>query len=186
MRNLGKLGFKNYLDAPDQPSVWNSPKLIVQLDSLLNVLFKNDKFVCEEKFNLQYDMNILDESERLLSHFDEKTMENKEIQIWNFFDQLLKHSERVVLMDGDISRRSLSFASSDGELTYIKNTNTGGKKTINLTLDHDKLERQLYADLKKFHKEDPNFKFCIMRQSSSMAGHLEQKLGQDLTSTSRG
>ena len=63
MRNFGKLGFKNYLDAPDQPSVWNSPKLIVQLDSLLNVLFKNDKFVWEEKFKLKYNMIILDDRE---------------------------------------------------------------------------------------------------------------------------
>ncbi|MFM7980829.1 MAG: hypothetical protein ACKPKO_16080, partial [Candidatus Fonsibacter sp.] len=35
MRNFGKLGFKNYLDSHDDPSVWNSPRLIVQLDSLM-------------------------------------------------------------------------------------------------------------------------------------------------------
>ena len=50
MRNFGKLGFKNYLDAPDHPEVWNSPKLIIQVDSLLNLLTKNDKFICEQRF----------------------------------------------------------------------------------------------------------------------------------------
>jgi hypothetical protein len=117
MRNFGKLGFKNYLDSYDDPSVWNAPRLIVQVDSLLNVLQKNDKFISSGSFSLKYDMIILDESESLLAHFDEKTMERKEINIWNFFDELLKHSSKMLLMDGDISERSLSFASSYGEMT---------------------------------------------------------------------
>ena len=40
MKNFGKLGFKNYLDAFEDPSVWNSKRLIVQLDSLTQVLTK--------------------------------------------------------------------------------------------------------------------------------------------------
>ena len=79
-------------------------------------------------------MIILDESESLLSHFDEQTMSGKEIGIWNFFDELLKHSNKMLLMDGDISDRSLSFASAYGELTYINNKNTGAPRTINLML----------------------------------------------------
>ena len=43
----------------------------------MNVLFKNDKFVCEDRFDLNYDMIVLDESESLLCHFDDKTMETK-------------------------------------------------------------------------------------------------------------
>jgi len=117
MRHFGKLGFKNYLDSYDDPSVWNAPRLIVQVDSLLNVLQKNDKFISSGSFSLKHDMIILDESESLLAHFDEKTMERKEINIWNFFDELLKHSSKMLLMDGDISERSLSFASSYGEMT---------------------------------------------------------------------
>ena len=44
------------------------------MDSLCNVLNKNDSYLTTGKFNLTYDMVILDESESLLSHFDEKTM----------------------------------------------------------------------------------------------------------------
>jgi hypothetical protein len=62
-------------------------------------------------------MIILDESESLLAHFDEQTMSGKEIGIWNFFDELLKHSGKMLLMDGDISDRSLSFASAYGNMT---------------------------------------------------------------------
>ena len=95
-------------------------------------------------------MIILDESERLLAYFDEKTMERKEINIWNFFDELLKHSSKMLLMDGDISKRSLSFASSYGEMTYISNTNTESKKHFNLMLDETQWHTQLVADLNKF------------------------------------
>ena len=75
MKNLSKLGFKNYLDAFEDPSVWNSKRLVVQLDILTQVLHKNDKFLMEGKFQLKYDMIILDESESLLAHLDEKTVE---------------------------------------------------------------------------------------------------------------
>jgi hypothetical protein len=176
MRNFSRLGFKNYLDAPDHPEVWNAPKLIVQLDSLLNVFYKNDRFVCEGRFEKSYDMIILDESESLLNHFDERTMSNKEIQTWNFFDELLKHSRKVVLMDGDVSRRSLSFAKTYGELTYIKNTNADGQKTLNLMLDEGMWRTQLHGDLERYFGEDPGFRVCVVSQSSSMAVGLEQEI----------
>ena len=120
MRNFSELGFANYLDSYENPSVWNSPRLIVQLDSLWNVLNKNDSYIATEKFNLHYDMVILDESESLLSHFDEKAIEGKEIKTWGLFDEILKHSNKTVWMDGDISERTLSLATSYGKATYIK------------------------------------------------------------------
>ena len=178
MRNFGQLGFKNYLDAPEHPDVWNSPRLIVQLDSLLNVLLKNDKFICEQRFDLNYDMIVLDESESLLYHFDGGTMENKEIQIWNFFDELLRHSRKLVLMDGDVSQRSLSFARCYGSTTYIKNTNAGGRKVFNLMLDEGRWEERLYEDLDRFHREDPSFRVCVVSQSSSRAVALQAEISQ--------
>ena len=72
MRNFGKLGFKNYLDSQEDPEVWNAPRLIVQMDSLMHVFYKNDQFISEDAFDLRYDMIILDESESLLAHMDEK------------------------------------------------------------------------------------------------------------------
>ncbi|MFM7978957.1 MAG: hypothetical protein ACKPKO_06535 [Candidatus Fonsibacter sp.] len=47
----------------------------------------------------------------------------------------MKHSVNMLLMDGDISDRSLSFASAYGDITYINNNNTGAPRTINLMLD---------------------------------------------------
>ncbi|MFM7982794.1 MAG: hypothetical protein ACKPKO_26070, partial [Candidatus Fonsibacter sp.] len=86
---------------------------------------RSDGVLSGDGFQLRYDMIILDESESLLAHFDEQTIYGKEIGIWNFFDELLKHSGNMLLMDGDISDWSLRFASAYGEITYINNKNTG-------------------------------------------------------------
>ena len=61
------------------PPFGTPPRLIVQLDSLMNIFTRNDDVLSGEGFNLKYDMIILDESESLLAHFDEQTMSGKEI-----------------------------------------------------------------------------------------------------------
>ena len=91
-------------------------------------------------------MIVLDESESLLCHFDEKTMENKEIGIWGFFDMILKHSKKLAPMDGDVSERTWNFASSYGEMDYARNENNETNKSIKLICDPIKCERQLHAD----------------------------------------
>ena len=127
-------------------------------------------------FNLKYDMIVVDESESLLSHFDEGTMKGKEIDIWNFFDKLLKHTKKMVLMDGDISGRTLSFASSYGCMKYVNNVNCEGNKVFNLICDTIKWEMQLQDDLERFYAEDKNFRVCIASQSSNQALSLEDAL----------
>ena len=180
MRNFGKLGFKNYLDSYDDPSVWNSKRLIVQLDSLMQVLNKNDKYLIEGKFQLKYDMIILDESESLVAHFDETTMQKMEIGIWDFFHTLLNHCGKMLLMDGDMSPRSLSFAKNYGDITYINNKNTEGKKVINLMLCEEQWKEQLRADLTKFYEEDPSFRVCIASQSASKIDALYTEIKEQL------
>ena len=57
-------------------------------------------------------MIVLDESASLMNHFDEGAMKHEDIDIWYFFTQVIKYAPKMVLMDGDISHRSLRFASS--------------------------------------------------------------------------
>ena len=178
MRNFHKLGFKNYLDAHENPNVWNSKKLIVQLDSLMNVLLKSDVVANEDRFDLQCDLIVLDESESLLAHFDEGTMETKDIRTFDFFDQLWEHCKNVVMLDGDVSRRSLAFAKHYGVITYVKNKNQGRNRTFNLIVDEKDWQERLATDLQQFYQEDQNFKVCIASQSSSRAVALEKELSQ--------
>ena len=176
MRNFKQLGFKNYLNAHEDPDIWNAKKLIVQLDSLMNVLLKSNAVANEERFDLQYDLIVLDESESLLAHFDEGTMEHKEINIFDFFDKLLEHCKKVAMLDGDVSKRTLEFAKHYGSITYIKNKNKGKPKTFNLIVDEKDWYRQLESDLEQFYNEDKGFKVCIASQSSSRAVALEKEL----------
>ena len=55
------------MDSYDNPSVWNAPRLIVQLDSLMNIFTRSDDVLSGDGFQLRYDMIILDESESLLA-----------------------------------------------------------------------------------------------------------------------
>ena len=57
-RNFKKLGFRNYLDGYEDPKVWNSERLIVQLDSLMNVMLKHDQYNLTDVFNGKYDMIV--------------------------------------------------------------------------------------------------------------------------------
>ena len=171
MRNFGPLGFKNYLDAHENPSVWTAPRLIVQLDSLMHI-WRNSSGL------KRYDMIILDESESLLSHLDGGTMRNKGIQIFNFFNGMLSQCGKILFMDGDIGERSLSFARNYGDLTYIENKNIEGKKVINLFLDEEQWKQQLRTDLEKYHAEDPRFRVCIVSQSASQIDALSTEIGE--------
>ncbi|MFM7986917.1 MAG: hypothetical protein ACKPKO_47145, partial [Candidatus Fonsibacter sp.] len=112
MRNFGKLVFNNYLDSHEDLSVWNAPRLIAQLDSLMHIFERSDDALSGEGFQLRYDMIILDESESLLAHFDEQTMSGKEIGVCHLFNNLLHHSGHMLLMVGVFS---------DSEMTYINN-----------------------------------------------------------------
>ena len=134
------------------------PRLIVQLDSLWNVMLKNDRFIASESFDFRYDLIVLDESESLLNHFDGGTMENKEIGIWGLFDEILKHNRKAVLLDGDISQRSLSFAESYGGMTYVRNDNTEQNKVFNLVLSEARWQRQPEEDIERFRGEGGHHK----------------------------
>ncbi|MFM7981294.1 MAG: hypothetical protein ACKPKO_18460, partial [Candidatus Fonsibacter sp.] len=88
----------------------------------------------------------------------------------------LKHGSKMLLMDGDISDRSLSFASAYGEIAYINNKNTGAPRTINLMLDEGEWQAKLDAYLAKYYEEDPRFRVCIVSQSSTKVVVLETEL----------
>ncbi len=73
-------------------------------------------------------MIIPDESASLLAHIDENIMERKEITICNFFDGLLKHCGKILMMDGDVSEGALSLATNYGDLSYVKKQTHKGQQ----------------------------------------------------------
>ena len=93
-RNFGRPDCKNYLDSYDDPRVWESPRLIIQLDSLLNLVYQNNNVMDGEGFGLSYDLIVLEENRSLMNHVDERAMHKKEIDIWFFFNEIMNHSKK--------------------------------------------------------------------------------------------
>ena len=85
VRNFGKLQFKYYLDACNDTSTWDVPRLRIHIDSLMNIRLNDGSFMHGNEFKLRYDMIVLDESDSLMNHFDEGTVTHTEIEIWYFF-----------------------------------------------------------------------------------------------------
>ena len=85
--NLGTLDFKDYLDSDNDPNVSETPRRIIKLDSRLKLVYKNSDASDGKGFELSYDLIVLDKSENLMSHFDEGTMNKKEIEIWFFLQR---------------------------------------------------------------------------------------------------
>ena len=56
-------------------------------------------------------VDLLDESISLVSDFHAGTLDKNDIEIWFFFNEIIKHSKKFVLMDGAVSQRSLRLAS---------------------------------------------------------------------------
>ena len=176
MRNSKLLGFANYLDSYDNPRTWDSPKLIVQYDSLMKVMNNNTKYMISDEFDFNYDLIILDECESLLHHIDGDTMKKKEIETFEFFDKLLNTSNKIIALDGDMSNRSLTYIDTFGSFKYIKNKNQQNNKGLRVKHDKEEWENELYNDIEKFKLEDPNFKICICSQSATLAVNLHDDL----------
>ncbi|MFM7989735.1 MAG: hypothetical protein ACKPKO_61525, partial [Candidatus Fonsibacter sp.] len=117
---------------------------------MLNVVYKPDAGLYGGPFELSYDLIVLDESESLMSHFDEGTMNNKDVETRFFFNEIMKHAKKVVLMDGDVSQRTLRLASSYGNMICVRNNNNETNNIMNIIKDPAKLEAGLLKDIDEF------------------------------------
>ena len=106
-----------FLDSHDDTNLWATPRLIIQLYSLLNLVYKSSVVMDGKGIELSYDFIVLDES--LMSHFDEGTMHRKEIEIWFFFHEIMHRLKNIVLMDGDIKSAILEIGFIILERVYM-------------------------------------------------------------------
>ena len=82
----------------------------------------------------------------------------------------------MVLMDGDLSQRSLRFASLFGEMLYARNNNNETNKETHVINGLAKWEDEMYKDIDIFKNIDPNFRICIISQSSKHCTSLNKDL----------
>ena len=82
----------------------------------------------------------------------------------------------MVLVDGDISQTSLRFASSFGRMLYVRNNNNETNKEMHVTNDPANWEDEMYKDIDEFKNMDPNFRICIISQSSKQCMSLNDNI----------
>ena len=78
-------------------------------------------------------------------------------------------------MDGDISQRSLRFASSFGKMLYVRNINATNQE-MHVINNPAKWEDKMYKDIEKLKNIDPNFRICIISQSSKQCMSLNDDI----------
>ena len=121
----------------------------------MNILLNDGSFINDDDFDLRYDMIVIDECESLMNHFDEGTMNHKEVDIWYFFTETIKYTPEMVLIDGDISQRSLIFASSFGKMLYVRNNNNETNKDMHVINDPAKWEYEMYNRHQQIQEHRP-------------------------------
>jgi len=102
--------FKLYFDYKKH-DVITTDRIIIQLDSLWKLSLN------------EYDLVILDECESLFSHLKYKNMRNKQ-EIIDMLSHHIKNSQRVILMDANMSIKSFEIMKMIDDLTkytYITN-----------------------------------------------------------------
>ena len=78
-------------------------------------------------------------------------------------------------MDGDISQIPLRFASSFGKTLYVKTNNNETNKEMHVINNPAKLE-EMNKHLENIENIDPNFRICIISQSSKQCMSLEDDI----------
>ena len=89
---------------------------------------------------------------------------------------MIKYKPKMVLMDGDLSQRSLRFASSFGQMLYVRNSNNETNQEMHVINNPAKWEDKMYKDIKKLKNINPNFGICIISQSSKQCMRLNDDI----------
>ena len=143
-------GFKNYNDLTND-EIQTAERLIIQLDSLPRL--NNKDFITLQNDIPEYNLIVVDEMEGILSHFDAKTLKKKE-NTCKILTQLLKETDKVFCLDGDLHNRSLDFLENtiQRDFIYYKNEYKPLKRKIkftrNLQFFNDELTKKLKENKK--------------------------------------
>ena len=154
--NFKKYGFQSYLDGNN----YESNKLIIQLESLLNIV---DGFIDEEVQIPSYDLIIIDEIESVLSQFNSPTFKGKSKETFNFLEEIINNSKKLITLDGDTSNRTYNFIKIFGESINITNVAQKNNRIFNIIDDNDTFNNKIFKAL------DEKNKIVIVSQSRVQA-----------------
>ena len=164
--NFKELGFQSY-----QELNYNADRLIIQLESLMKIDNTNDPFLDEgEALIPSYDLVVIDEIESILGHFSSDTFKGSSRDIFEYLQQVIKVSSKVVALDGDMNNRSYDFLRSLGSGIYLENECNVNDKTIKIV----EKEPDFLNNIKSNIEDDKKVVICSM--SSAAADHYYNTL----------
>lgn len=153
-KNLSDYDFQNYIEVEkNDGNLFDCDKLIIQYESVKKINYDCYEVGCEPSENY-YDLCIIDESESTLRQVDSSTNKEKQKQNFNAFKDIVSKSKKIIFMDGDLSSKTLSFASSFSNKNVVIKNNFTKSKIMNVIrnygvffddiIENIKLKRKLY------------------------------------------
>jgi len=171
MKNFKDLNFVDY-----RFGRLDSDRLIIQLESLL----KLEDFEEEEedettgevyKIIHKYDLIMMDEIESLLNQFNsEATFSGKARRTFEYLEQLLKKTDNIISLDGDLGQRSYHFLNHFDKCLNIENLNKRNDKTLYFTNQQNEYDNEMFKLL------DEDKKIAIASMTVDKCNHYYELL----------
>ena len=152
---FSEFGFRDYQDG-----LYGANKLIIQLESLFNLINLDDYY--NDKIEIpSYDLIIIDEVESILLQFNSPTFKGKSKEVFYLMTALIENSNRMITLDGDMHNRSYNFIKYFGKSININNDIKVNKKHFLFTKSRENYDKEIIKDL------DDNKKIVIVSMSSN-------------------
>lgn len=133
--------FKDY-----QNREYQADRLICQIDSIKH-LIETDLFN-DEIIIPSYDLIIIDEVESILNHFlNTVTMKGENRELFELMVDIIKSSNKIISLDGDLGNRAYNFLDSFGESLSVHNNICINPRNYILNNNEINFKQQIIDDL---------------------------------------
>ena len=159
---LGEAGFgKEYNFKDYQDGEFKADRLVIQLESVLKLNGIMD-FVEDEIMEYPtYDLIIIDEVESVLSQFNSPTFDGNSKEAFQFVENVLINSKKILALDGDIGNRTYNFLNNFGKTIDIVNEIKLNKRDFKITENRVFFNDKILDDMKN------NLKIALVSMSSN-------------------
>lgn len=162
-----EFNFKDY-----QKKEFGADRLIIQLESILKLdsIMDIDSNVSEYP---SYDLVIIDEIESILKQFDSPTFKGISKECFYFIENVIRNSNKLLTLDGDIGNRTYNFVSSFGDMINVVNSIKINKRYFKISEDKTYYYDQISKDLKN------NKNIVIVSMSATACENYKEKITTD-------
>jgi hypothetical protein len=158
-------GFKSY-----QENKFDADRLIIQLESILKLSGQMSFFDEEYSQYPSYDMVIIDEVESILSQFNSPTFKGASKECFEFLQNVIINSKKLLVLDGDISNRTYKYIDTFGKCINLVNDIKINKRTFKITHQRNDFIETIDKDL------DKNKKVVIVSMASTQCETFSNRL----------